>query len=249
MKSDVVSIGNTEMLVKEYNGQRVVTFKDIDTVHQNAKDTAKRNFNRNKKRFVEGEDYILLTRDKLKRDKIVPLNVNVPTRGITLLTESGYLMIVKSLTDDLAWQVQRQLVNTYFKAREQQLEKVDSTFDVEKYHNINDTTTTPAPRNVSWYSRNVYKFDDVCTFLDCDFRYLIGRIMFALRKEFDIDRACLIYELEKGTEPRYILDVVGYFPELSERAEKIIDTLYDASLRYGTLANFKAECKKYNLMD
>lgn len=245
MKSDVVSIGNTEMQIKEYNGQRVVTFKDVDTVHQNAKDTAKRNFSRNKKRFVEGEDYILLTRDKLKRDKIVPLNINVPTRGITLLTESGYLMIVKSLTDDLAWQVQRQLVNTYFKAREQEYR----TFDFEKYHNIKETTTTPAPRNVSWYSRNVYKFDDVCAFLDCDYKQFIGKIMFALRKEFDVDRACLIYELEKGTEPRYILDVVGYFPELSEKAEKIVDTLYGASLKYGTLDNFMAECRKRNLID
>jgi hypothetical protein len=32
-----------------------------------------------------------------------------------VVTESGYLMLVKSFTDDLAWDVQRQLVNTYFK--------------------------------------------------------------------------------------------------------------------------------------
>lgn len=34
---------------------------------------------------------------------------------ITLITESGYLMLVKSFTDDLAWDVQRQLVNSYFR--------------------------------------------------------------------------------------------------------------------------------------
>ena len=33
---------------------------------------------------------------------------------VTLLTESGYLMLVKSFTDDLAWEVQRELVKTYF---------------------------------------------------------------------------------------------------------------------------------------
>ena len=37
---------------------------------------------------------------------------------IILITENGYLMLVKSLTDDLAWEVQRQLINTYFKAKE-----------------------------------------------------------------------------------------------------------------------------------
>ncbi|OAD19482.1 toxin-antitoxin system, toxin component, Bro family [Candidatus Thiomargarita nelsonii] len=36
------------------------------------------------------------------------------TEAITLITETGYLMLVKSFTDDLAWQVQRELVNKYF---------------------------------------------------------------------------------------------------------------------------------------
>ena len=31
--NEVMHIGNSEILVKEYKGQRVVTFKDIDTVH------------------------------------------------------------------------------------------------------------------------------------------------------------------------------------------------------------------------
>jgi len=33
--------------------------------------------------------------------------------------ESGYLMLVKSFTDDLAWKVQRQLVNAYFRTKEE----------------------------------------------------------------------------------------------------------------------------------
>lgn len=35
--------------------------------------------------------------------------------------ESGYLMIVKSFTDDLAWSVQRELVKTYFRARQMEM--------------------------------------------------------------------------------------------------------------------------------
>lgn len=33
-----------------------------------------------------------------------------PNAEITLITETGYLMLVKSFTDDLAWKVQRELV-------------------------------------------------------------------------------------------------------------------------------------------
>lgn len=46
--NEVITIENTEMQIREYNGQRVVTFKDIDEVHQRPKGTAKRNFTRNK---------------------------------------------------------------------------------------------------------------------------------------------------------------------------------------------------------
>ena len=55
MKKQIVAVGNSEVAVKEFRGQRVVTFKDIDTVHERPEGTAKRNFSDNRKRFVEGE--------------------------------------------------------------------------------------------------------------------------------------------------------------------------------------------------
>lgn len=39
---EVITIENTEMPVREYNGQRVVTLKDIDRVHGKQTDTAKK---------------------------------------------------------------------------------------------------------------------------------------------------------------------------------------------------------------
>lgn len=117
--NEIITVENTEMQIREYNGQRVVTFKDIDIVHQNKSGTSKRNFTRNKKHFIENEDFILITREKFKGDNLSLLNIEVPTRGITVLTESGYLLIAKSFTDDLSWQVQRTLVNNYFKNKEQ----------------------------------------------------------------------------------------------------------------------------------
>ena len=55
----MVTIENTEMQIREFNGQRVVTFKDIDLVHQRKAGTARNTFNRNKKRFVLEEDYFV----------------------------------------------------------------------------------------------------------------------------------------------------------------------------------------------
>lgn len=53
--ADIIHIGNTDVSVKEYKGQRVVTFKDINCVHNRPDGTANKRFLDNKKRFVEGK--------------------------------------------------------------------------------------------------------------------------------------------------------------------------------------------------
>lgn len=111
-----IKIQGTELRVKEYDGKRVVTFKDIDMVHRRPLGTASRNFNQNLVRFIEGKDFynVKLTDNEIRRAYGVGINQG----NIKVITETGYLMLVKSFTDDLAWEVQRDLVNTYFKARE-----------------------------------------------------------------------------------------------------------------------------------
>ena len=59
--SNLVKIGNQEISTKEFNNQRVVTFKDIDTVHERAEGTARKRFNDNKKHFIEGTDFFKIT--------------------------------------------------------------------------------------------------------------------------------------------------------------------------------------------
>ncbi len=78
--------------------------------------TARKRFNDNKKHFIEEIDFFQLDQPS----EIRTLGIERPQGGtpqiVTLITESGYLMLVKSFTDDLAWAVQRQLVNTYFRS-------------------------------------------------------------------------------------------------------------------------------------
>lgn len=108
-----LTIGNVNVVIKEYQGQRVVTLKDIDTVHQRPDGTARRNFNTNKQHFIEGVDYF-----KIQPSEIRTVGIKSPNGG-TVVTESGYLMLVKSFTDDLSWNVQRELVNTYFRVKQE----------------------------------------------------------------------------------------------------------------------------------
>lgn len=116
MSNKIVKINNTDLSVKEFKGERVVTFKDIDMLHERVEGTAGRNFRENKNHLIEGEDYFKVCADEIRRSKIMDLSNK--TREVIFITESGYLMLVKSLQDDLAWKVQRELVNNYFRVKE-----------------------------------------------------------------------------------------------------------------------------------
>lgn len=101
--NSLVKIENQELQIKEFQGQRVVTFKDVAKVHEVDFENVKRNFNRNKNHFIEGVDFFSISRNEF-RDKLSPKEklIGNPNVRMVLLTESGYLMAVKSLSDDLA---------------------------------------------------------------------------------------------------------------------------------------------------
>ena len=108
-----ITINKQKLTVKEFEGERVVTLRDIDMVHNRPDGTARRNFDKNKKRFVKGVDFFERNSFEAKKE----FGITTPSKLI-LITERGYLMLVKSFTDDLAWYVQREIVNTYFKFQE-----------------------------------------------------------------------------------------------------------------------------------
>lgn len=112
-----VSINKADITVKEYQGKRVVTLKEIDLCHGRPDGTARKRFNNNKQHFIEGVDYFVRKTDEAAKEYGV-----IAPNGLVLVTESGYMMLVKSFTDDLAWDVQRQLVNTYFNCKAKQPE-------------------------------------------------------------------------------------------------------------------------------
>lgn len=128
--SNIVKINNNSIQIKEFKGQRVVTFKDIDIVHQRPEGTARRNFRENKHRFIEEVDYFIRNSYEAKEE----YKITAPN-GLVLITESGYLMLVKSFTDDLAWEVQRQLVNSYFRAKSAKSLPVDKQKEIEARYN------------------------------------------------------------------------------------------------------------------
>lgn len=98
---ELIKIGKQKIQVKEYKGQRVVTFKDVELVHERPEGTANKRFLDNRKRFLEGEDYFVVSNSEIRKSRLFPISDNDYMDKV-LLTEQGYLMLVKSFTDDLA---------------------------------------------------------------------------------------------------------------------------------------------------
>lgn len=108
--------------VIEQKGIRVLTSKQIAEKYETSTDIIKKNFSNNRKRYVEGKHYILLTGDELKAFKNQVNNVHLVdgrTSHLYLWTEKGALLHAKSLNTDKAWEVYDYLVDFYFRAKEE----------------------------------------------------------------------------------------------------------------------------------
>ena len=115
---NLICIDGTTLTRKFYDRQVVLTFSDIDTYHKRVEGTAKQNFIRNRKYFTEKVDYFVIKRKELGDRMTAVYGFNPKAPSGTLLTKTGYLMIVKSMNDPVAWEQHRKLVGTYFLAEQ-----------------------------------------------------------------------------------------------------------------------------------
>ena len=205
--NEVITIENTEMQIREYNGQRVVTFDDICSVHKCERKRLTKHFERKRKHFLKDEDYYELTRKELN-DLTSPNSkiIGNPMIKAYLFTESGYLMIIKCLDDDLAWKVQRQLVNSYFKVKQE----------------IPERKTYPLLVEDKWLAEMEPNFEYLCKEYKLTRKGLYHKILLDIGKSYNVDDYKILYKYEKGYESRFVMEVVSYFAELREEAEKTI---------------------------
>lgn len=226
-----LTIGNVNVVIKEYQGQRVVTLKDIDTVHQRPDGTARRNFNTNKQHFIEGVDYF-----KIQPNEIRTVGIASPNGG-TVVTESGYLMLVKSFTDDLSWDVQRELVNTYFKVKELSVPQTPSlpyTYIEKTFHGRPVLTASDVSNIYGINSVTLYNHIKSALMPDRDYSLLTGNELKEYNKEnpqlskckkslfviynMGLSRIISYYELDNSKTPSFMVEKRGYVVQAEVRS-------------------------------
>lgn len=116
-----VNVGEISLPITEYKKQRVITLNMMDEVHKRKSGTARKRFNDHKDKLIENEEYFEIKQPSEIRTLGFARNDGSVPEKIILLTETGYLMLVKSFTDELAWKVQRELVSHYFRVQQEAL--------------------------------------------------------------------------------------------------------------------------------
>jgi hypothetical protein len=125
-----------------YRDEPVVTLPMVETLHGRSRESVHANFSRNKERLVEGKDYFQVPYEEWKEvlshtkngsqngfgvNKMLTPNgddtlANDSNKGghrgdMFFLTQLGYLKLIKTFNDDLAWDIYIKLVEHYFNTR------------------------------------------------------------------------------------------------------------------------------------
>ena len=239
---NLVEINNVAIGIKEYEGKRVITFKDIDRVHGRPDGTARKAFNRNKKRFIEGEDYFMIMRNT---PMSVSWTLNIPPKGLTLITESGYLMISKVFDDDIAWDVQRKLVNGYFRVKEsvpqdptiiamqmitETMKLMQQDISTIKATQLQAQKQIPKKSFSRWTSKMFPKYQLLMDYFDIDRKELYHNLFLELQNLYpDIDLSQMQddYCFENKLDSCFTMDVIEHNKDLRTLFEHMVDDLLD----------------------
>ncbi|HGJ4362564.1 TPA: ORF6N domain-containing protein [Salmonella enterica subsp. enterica serovar Thompson] len=120
MKTELATVAARDLQIIEYRGQRVVTTEQLAAGYGTDAENIRRNFNRNKSRFIEGKHYFQITGPELENLRVTfsPAQISNKTRSLTLWTERGAANHAKMLETDQAWSYHEDLVEFYFTQRE-----------------------------------------------------------------------------------------------------------------------------------
>ena len=128
--NNIQLLGQQTIGGKQFNGiaggfgkdKRAMLAKDIASIHGKALYHINEDINKNRKRFIDGEDIIdLKSIVQTDRDLLNQLGLSnssiANSLSIYLLSERGYSKLLKILEDDKAWEMYDLLVSDYFQMK------------------------------------------------------------------------------------------------------------------------------------
>lgn len=145
-------------------------------------------------------------------------------RTCFLITKKGCEFIAHKLTGPKGTVFTARYINRFHEMEDALNKSINAMIPMVKVQ-----SNTLLPRRPDWYVRNEEKITDICDKYGVKHKQLYHLLLSALGREYDLKAAREIYKKERGFYPGYAIDIVGYFPELSEKADKLLDDIVQES--------------------
>ena len=141
-------------------------------------------------------------------------------RPCYLVTKKGCEFIAHKMTGAKGTIFTARYINRFH-----DMENALKTQNTTSYEALPGMSKSSEPKISSWYTQNKDRIARICEKNGWKNKELYHKILEHVGQTYNIGAAKKIYRKENGFYPPYVMDVVGYFPELAEMANDFLNEL------------------------
>ena len=141
-------------------------------------------------------------------------------RTCYLVTKKGCEFIAHKMTGAKGTIFTARYINRFH-----DMENALKTQNTTSYEALPGMSQSSVPKISSWYTQNKDRIARICEKNGWKNKELYHKILEHVGQTYNIGAAKKIYRKENGFYPPYVMDVVGYFPELAEMANNFLNEL------------------------
>ena len=141
-------------------------------------------------------------------------------RPCYLVTKKGCEFIAHKMTGAKGTIFTARYINRFH-----DMENALKTQNTTSYEALPGMSKSSVPKISSWYTQNKDRIARICEKTGWKNKELYHKILEHVGQTYNIGAAKKIYRKENGFYPPYVMDVVGYFPELAEMANDFLNEL------------------------
>ena len=141
-------------------------------------------------------------------------------RTCYLVTKKGCEFIAHKMTGAKGTIFTARYINRFH-----DMENALKTQNTTSYEALPGMSKSSVPKISSWYTQNKDRIARICEKNGWKNKELYHKILEHVGQTYNIGAAKKIYRKENGFYPPYVMDVVGYFPELAEMANDFLNEL------------------------
>lgn len=144
------------------------------------------------------------------------------TQPCYLVTKKGCEFIAHKMTGVRGTAFTARYINRFYEMEEAIKQLALQKQREQEQKQLEHSSTYLLPMADQWFNEMNDIFERVCRFYNWERKRLYHEILNELGDRYNIPQCIEIYKIEKGEPPKYIMDVVEWFPQLRDETVRIM---------------------------